>query len=208
VSKKDWVELTSGVRLNVPEPQPGAFVIRIIAYGLAGEYRFSGQTYPRLTVAEHCVRCAEAAAEIYARLPAEEVKRLQVLALLHDAPEGVCLRDIATPIKRLLVGYKDLEQRWYLAILRDLGVARPSEAEDRKIKYVDSLMLITEAARLGMSYQDYGLYAEGFRPLEWMQRRIQCHFPLAAEALYMNKWWELMGTPAKEVRLDDSKHAR
>jgi 5'-deoxynucleotidase YfbR-like HD superfamily hydrolase len=179
MTKDDWIEAYGGVRIPVLKMPPrGTFKIENIAYGLAGEWRFSGQTFPRLTVAEHSVRVAEL-------LHAQDYNaRLQMLGLLHDAPEGCGLRDMATPIKVHLRGYKEIEDRWFAAILRDLGIALPTIHEAVIVQHADQIETITEAAAADLSYQDWLMYREGIRPDEAAGARIKFHPPLAAESLF------------------------
>jgi len=173
----DWIEIFGGRVVWIEAPELGRFTIEAVAYGLAGEWRFSGQTKPRLSVAEHCVRMADLAARD-GRGP-----RFQMLALLHDAAEGVGLRDVPSPVKRHLAGYADLERRWHKAILADLGIAPPTADECVVLKTYDEVMLVTEARRLGLKWWLYGVSAE---PDSRVQ--IACWPPKEAEARFLGAY--------------------
>jgi len=181
-----WIEIYSHARVPIhTDPPPGTFTIECVAYGLAGEYRFSGQTNPRLTVAEHCVRTAQILGNC--------VPWIQLLGLLHDAAEGCGLRDMATPIKQALGGYAEIEARFQAAILRDLGIAPPTKDEEAIVHRADQIETMTEAARLGMGYGLWKMYVAGVRPDRAAQKRIKCHPPMAAEALFLDEYHRLRG---------------
>jgi len=137
-----WTNLVTGEMVSVLDPEPERIGIEAIAYGLAGEYRYSGQTRPRLTVAEHSVLCAELAMRMYGG------DRLPLLALLHDAAEGLGLHDLASPIKWVLFGYQVLEDRWMAAVWKAFNIEPPTEMEQQRVTYVDRVVLATEATKL------------------------------------------------------------
>ena len=82
-----WIETFSGDRFFPLSPGPAEIHIKDIAHGLAGRFRFSGQSRDWYTVAQHSV-------EVSRRVPAEDV----LWGLLHDAAEAY-LPDIPRPIK-------------------------------------------------------------------------------------------------------------
>lgn len=119
--------LVSGGRIDLADPDYSQVDIRDIAWGLAAEHRYNGQTPILNTVAEHCVRITQwirspQAAQVQA--VAHDSSRMRVLSevydeygelleealLMHDAPEAV-LGDIVGPAKKLpgFTYYRELE---------------------------------------------------------------------------------------------------
>ena len=137
-----WTNMVTGEMVSVLAPEPDRIKIEAIAYGLAGEYRYSGQTRPRLTVAEHSVLCAELAMRM------SDGNRLPLLALLHDASEGLGLHDFGSPFKSVLLGYRVLEARWMAAVWTGLSIDPPNDLEQQQVTYIDRIILATEAKRL------------------------------------------------------------
>src|SRR5689334_12229501 len=74
----EWILTSTGKRFFPLNPKIADIDIRDIAYGLAGEQRFSSQCYPRYTVAQHSyiVSCHVS-------------EKNALAALLHDASEGL-----------------------------------------------------------------------------------------------------------------------
>lgn len=70
--------------------------IHNIATGLAQECRWTGAALKKLRVAEHCVVLCR-----YARTQGLS-EAVQFALLMHDAPEGLGIRDVANPIKRYM----------------------------------------------------------------------------------------------------------
>lgn len=82
-----WIETFTGKRFFPLSPDPAKIHIKDIAHGLAGRFRFSGQSRDWYTVAQHSV-------EVSRRVPPEDA----LWGLLHDAAEAY-LPDIPRPIK-------------------------------------------------------------------------------------------------------------
>lgn len=108
--KPGCVRTYSGVYFNLKKPQHTDVYVMDIAVALARECRFINATKNVYSVAEHSVMCALIAEEKYPNR-----QRLPFEALMHDAHEYIW-RDMATPIKDLLPGYRDLQQRTQMAI--------------------------------------------------------------------------------------------
>lgn len=70
--------------------------IKNIATGLAQECRWAGAALKKERVAEHCVLLTR-----YARTQGHS-DAVQFALLMHDAPEGLGVRDVANPIKRFM----------------------------------------------------------------------------------------------------------
>lgn len=90
--------------IDLLAPDPAMIDIADIAYGLAGEPRFAGQTKPRYFVGQHSLYVSS----LCRQHPLE--------GLLHDGAEYL-LRDVSTPLKRLLGhAYAEVETRLEIAI--------------------------------------------------------------------------------------------
>lgn len=131
-----WIVTRSGAKFYPLSPLPEEIRVEDIAYGLAGEYRFSNQCRYRYTVAQHSV---------YVSLFCPSPVRLQ--ALLHDGSEGYGFKDIARPIKHRvgMDDYRAAERHLQGVIYKRFGLP---EAEDSRVKEADSLVLGIEALSL------------------------------------------------------------
>lgn len=121
--------LVSGGRIDLADPDYSKVQITDIAWGLAAEHRYNGQTPKLNTVAEHCVRItrwvrspeakdtfivshySSAQFVSVAAVYDEYGYLLEEALLMHDAPEAV-LGDIVGPMKRLpgFAYYNELEE--------------------------------------------------------------------------------------------------
>lgn len=124
-----WIQTFTGKRFDLSNPQPEMVCINDIAHALANVCRFTGHCQGFYSVAQHSV--------FVARLVPQEL-RLQ--ALLHDATEAY-IADLSTPLKRMLPGYRDIEERVWAAVATHFGL--PLEHAPQ-IKHADSVMLMME----------------------------------------------------------------
>lgn len=108
--KPGCVRTFSGVYFNLKKPVSTDVYVMDIAVSLSRECRFLNGTKNFYSVAEHSVMCALIAEEKY-----PQYRRLPFLALMHDAHEYIW-KDLATPLKDILPGYRDLQQRTQIAI--------------------------------------------------------------------------------------------
>lgn len=124
---KMW--MSHGALIDLFQPSMEGLTIEMLAYGLAGIYRFTGQT--RYTVAQHSVFVSK-------RCPVKHA----LAGLLHDPAEAL-LGDIARPMKNLpqMAWYRELERLWRECILEWAGL--PLELPD-VVKLVDNRALLTE----------------------------------------------------------------
>lgn len=116
-----WQRMLSGRRLNLLEPSPLDIEIADIAHGLARVARWNGQTRGAhaFSVAQHSVLVERLVTELSPRLARE----VQLMALLHDAPEYV-VGDLISPFKAAIgIDYKALEERLQAAIHQRFGLS-------------------------------------------------------------------------------------
>jgi hypothetical protein len=138
VEERCWVQLYGGGRFYPLDPGRFPISIEAIAHGLAKEPRFSGQTQgdAGLSVAQHAISVSHFC-------DPEDA----LWGLVHDAPEGLGLHDIPTPIKRLpqMAGYVELERLVMAAVCDQLGLPHEMPAS---VKHADRLALAIEARAL------------------------------------------------------------
>lgn len=138
--KGAFIRTLSGLFIDIQFPTAEMIDIEDIAHGLAGEFRFGKQTKERYTVAQHCV-------EMSRRAPF----KLQLTALLHDAPEFV-MGDMTKPLKILLDDYKRLENGLMKVIAQKYGIEFPFDPE---IKRLDTQLLEWEYKNLFLEPERY-----------------------------------------------------
>ncbi len=144
--KDVWLETYTGKRFYPLDPRPEDVDIRDIAHGLSLICRFNGQCQYFFSVAQHSLNCAEFIRRQGA-WATKYVERWQLLCLLHDAAEAY-ISDLPGPLKAYIPKYKEIEQGIMQAIYEGLGIKPPSIPDGITIKYVDKMMLATEAAAL------------------------------------------------------------
>ncbi len=102
-----WVPLHSGRKLYLLDPRPEDIDIHDIAVGLSRECRFSNHTQHFYSVAQHSTIVSTCCPPRYA-----------LAGLLHDAAEGLGLRDLCRPFKRLpgMETYNNIESHVLAAV--------------------------------------------------------------------------------------------
>lgn len=100
----------TGKLIDVSNPNPDDIVIADIAHALSLNNRWGGHTKYPYSVAYHSLWCAACVEPEY-----------KLEALLHDATEAY-IRDMPTPIKKLLPDYMALEEKLDTAIRAKFGL--------------------------------------------------------------------------------------
>lgn len=143
-----------------------------IAHALSLINRFTGHSKAPYSVAQHSV--------MVSRLTKPEHA---LCGLLHDASEAY-LGDVATPLKTLLPGYRELEEQVQHAIAKAFGLPWPMPAD---VKEADVRALAAEKRDLISCDHDWGLGVEPccgpIIPLAWEE----------AKKLFENRFKELAG---------------
>lgn len=134
-----YIRLHSGTKFHILSPKASEIKINDIAYALSNICRFTGHTSKFYSVAQHCCLVSDI-------LP----KNLKLQGLLHDAQESYC-SDIASPLKRCLPQYIELENRIEVIIADKFDFPFPMPSE---IKVADMRLLVTEMRDL-MKGGDY-----------------------------------------------------
>lgn len=135
----NWLCTNSGIKFDPFCPTPEMIEIADIAHGLAGTFRFGGQSDRWYTVAQHCVAVCGRFADVSTTLC--------LWGLLHDAAEAY-LWDVQRPIKAnvyfrepngLLTCFRKIERRILAAVAERFGLpwhgipAAVVEADDREL---------------------------------------------------------------------------
>jgi hypothetical protein len=127
--KGDWM-LTAGKRKYYPmDPRTDEAHIDDIARHLSLICRYNGALNDFYSVAQHSV--------LVSRILPDHLK---LWGLLHDAAEAYC-QDIIRPIKRGLVGYKEIEELNERCIAEKFDLPYPIPQE---VKEADDKILVTE----------------------------------------------------------------
>lgn len=129
-----WIQTFTGRRFYPLAPNPNDIDILDIAHALSMLCRFGGHVHDFYSVAEHCVLMSEVVSPENA-----------LWALMHDAAEAYIV-DVPRPVKRQLVGYRDIERHLLTAIAMRFGLTAdfdgslyPTEVAD-----VDTRILLNE----------------------------------------------------------------
>jgi len=116
-----------------------------IAHALSIINRFTGHSKCPYSVAQHSVMVSKI-------VPHEHA----VWGLLHDASEAY-LGDVATPLKRILPEYRELEEHIQRTIARKYGLCWPMPKE---VKAADMRALMAEKRELLTVDHDWGIDVE------------------------------------------------
>lgn len=133
----------SGLFVDLYDPQPDQIALEDIVQGLSQICRFGGQTSRFLSVAYHSVMVAR-----------HVEPDVAFAGLMHDASEAY-LVDVPSPVKQLLSGYQEIEERLMRAIAAKFGF---NYADLARIKDVDWRACCTEARHF---------LSEGLKVWDW-----------------------------------------
>lgn len=133
-----WIQTYTGRQWMPLNPNGADVCVEDIAHALSNVCRFTGHVREFYSVAQHSVYVAEVLETL--GLSAAVVFQ----GLLHDAAEAY-LCDMARPVKRSVVGYREIETENLRVIFVALGVPWPMAGA---VKVVDERMLMTEARDL------------------------------------------------------------
>lgn len=126
---KPVIHLQNNGYFDFTDPENSVYTIEDIARGLSRESRFNGHGSHFYSVAQHSVIISHIVPE-----------NLAMAGLLHDASEAFT-KDIPKPLKLLLPGYVEIEQRVEAAIFKRFGLDFPM---DKEIKVADIICFVSE----------------------------------------------------------------
>lgn len=165
------IQTYTGIWFTPLDPKVQDIDIRDIAHALSNMCRYAGHVRKFLSVAEHCV---------YASYLVDPEDALE--ALLHDGTEAY-LVDVPRPVKYMLPEYILYEN----ALQRAMDQRFSLKPHTKQLKYVDTQLLVTESAQLFYT----GIVVEDIPPLA--NFKIECWNPGYAEAMFLNRFYELAG---------------
>jgi len=133
-----WIKLNSGIKFDFADPKAEMITLHDIAHNLSKEQRFANCLDRDWSVLHHSLLVWK-----LAELNGESIER-QYQALHHDAPEAY-MKDIPTPLKRLLGDYNRIYAKVAVAIEKKLSVAlHPLHSN---IKQYDKTAMLIEDVR-------------------------------------------------------------
>jgi len=138
--------------------------IEDIAHALSQKVRYTGHCHGVYTVAQHSV------------LVSRQCKHKPFDGLMHDSTEAY-LPDVAKPIKHLIKGFEEIEDRLFDVIAKVFGLQNPMPEE---VHYWDKVLLKTEYRDLmtnDMHTNDYDNYEPLPEKIEvWIPERAKQEF--------------------------------
>ena len=129
----DWIQTFTGRQFWPLDPRAAEVDITDIAHALSMLCRFGGHTREFYSVAEHCVRVSLACDSTDA-----------LAGLLHDAAEAYVV-DVPRPLKRHLLGYREIESGVHYAVCERFNIDPGMPAS---VFNADQVLLATEARDL------------------------------------------------------------
>lgn len=169
-----YVQTFTGTNFTFTKPRVKDIHIEDIAHSLSMQCRFNGHTRLFYSVAEHCINVA--------RLVPNEFK---LEGLLHDASEAY-ITDIATPVKRLLPDYHQLENIVQASVRHHFGLP---VKDSSVVVDADKASLVAEAKKLLPIDDDHWIYDERYQvPLTLDEKYVMCLSPKAAKGLFLLRY--------------------
>lgn len=174
MTQRPTIVLQSGALFDLLDPQSSDFTIEDIAHGLANTCRYAGQCAAFYSVAEHSIHVSHVA----------EGDELD--ALLHDAAEAF-IGDVASPLKRLLPDYRQIETAIHDAIMTRFG-RRPDQDAAGRIKLADMRVFVAEMAQIMPKGADEWLRESGLAAADI---DVACLEPAKAKVAFLKRFHEL-----------------
>lgn len=169
------IQLAGGSYFNLLDPWHSELSVHDIAHGLSHLCRFTGHTKQFYSVAQHSVM-------VSLIVPPD----LAMEGLFHDAHEAV-IGDMATPLKNLLAGYREIEREIERAVRAQYGL---SGAMNSAVKRADLIMLATERRDLMPECELLWSILDGVKPLEEILSPLPAD---EARALFMARFADIAG---------------
>ena len=150
------IEMHSGVYVNLAEPHPNQILLEDIAFSLSNIARYGGHVR-FYTVAQHACLVVR-----WLKIKGYDAQ-MQLAGLHHDDPEAY-IGDIPRPLKPLLGGLKELNQKFEHVIKESLNLER-LDFDAVPVKSADAWCLAYEAYWLmkskGQGWPTWGMYVPG-----------------------------------------------
>ncbi|NEW96623.1 phosphohydrolase [Rhodopseudomonas sp. BR0G17] len=180
----DWIQTFTGGAFWPLDPRAEEISVLDITAGLARECRFGGQCLRFYSVAEHSVLMYRVATD---RCWSARQRRA---VLLHDASEGLGLRDIPRPIKGEFSNYKAIESRVMRVVAAKFDFDWPLDPSikqlDNEIGGAEQLQNMAPAVMPWGATADHAAFGAdplGVRLEYWSPDRAFIEFQIAAAEL-------------------------
>lgn len=119
-----WIMTFTGRHFHFADPSPDEVDIMDIAVATSREGRFAGHCWSFYSVAQHSVYVSERIESLMRGIgKTENVPRLSLLGLLHDASEAY-IKDMPSPVKAYLPDYKKMETKIMSAIMETFNLGK------------------------------------------------------------------------------------
>lgn len=155
---KGFVFTRSGLRVPFMNLDNTEFNVLDMCHGVAHNLRWNGATKIPWTVAQHSLLVSRMVEELKWNTDVKNIGIAQLKALTHDFTEAY-LGDVATPIKRELELYMNIENKLEERIEQTLDLDKHVDEEIEKlVKRADTLSLLVEALtimNIDDNYRDY-----------------------------------------------------
>ncbi len=125
--ERSWIQTFTGRQFWPLNPHADDICIEDIAHALANKCRYTGHTRRFYSVAQHACLCSDHSPN-------------PKWALMHDASEAY-LPDVARPVKRMLTGFREIEDHLLQVIAVKYGLPWPMPDS---VHEIDLVMLATE----------------------------------------------------------------
>jgi uncharacterized protein len=155
--------------------------IEDIAQALSNLCRYNGHPIKFYSVAQHSVLVSQYLMNRYGQ------RHIGLSGLLHDAPEAY-IGDMPTPLKRLLPGFVEAEDRIQTVVQEYFNLLYPLDCPE--IKDADMKLLATEARDLMGNPKDWS----SLKGLEPLQEQIICWPPETARTAFLKQYYALIST--------------
>ena len=145
---RTFARMRSGRCVHLLDPNSLDLEIDDLVLGISRVHRWCGQTTGEygFSVAQHSVIVEAILTEMVSTTTPSKQARLW--ALCHDLPEAL-LGDLVTPVKAVVRGYTELENRMAVAVRLLVGLpAKLPAAIARDVTKADRIAAVTEATRL------------------------------------------------------------
>jgi len=170
---KPIILTANGSYFDLLAPSLSHIDIETIAHALSHICRFTGHTREFYSVAQHCYHASFIVPEEYA-----------LEALLHDAAEAY-IGDVATPLKRQLFDYAEIERKVERAIAERFNLTLPMSTH---VHRADQIMLATEKRDL-MPESDDWFSGTDILPLT---TKLEPVSPAVAKAMFLARYNHLI----------------
>lgn len=138
LTKKTWIQTIDGQPIHfIKENPPEVFTLDAVIQGVFGESRFCNQiNIPHWTVGHHLLCVGQ---WLRRKWPKEDMLHLQ--GFVHDGQEAFT-RDISTPLKNAVPGFKAVEDKLQRELFEAWGIDWPL---DDRVHLADGIFCRLEA---------------------------------------------------------------